>query len=317
LVTKIIGYAVRKPTHEPELTAMTINENAQIDTSQARVGGGGGRGFGGIPFPGGAGGGVVGLIILALVLFGGIAGGTSLFGGDNGSGGTHLDCSASNAARDEVKCRDTLYTNSIENYWTTALPQSGGPAYTRAQIVYFDQAVNTGCGQADSGVGPFYCPEDDTVYLDTTFWNELATTFGDKGRFAQPYVLAHEYGHHIQDLDGTAATVDREMQRDPANKNALSVKLELQADCYAGVWAAHATETKDANGQPIFTAVTQQDITDAITTAGSVGDDTIQKKMGGSVDESGFTHGSSADREKWFQTGFSAGQKAACNTFGS
>src|SRR4029077_19343750 len=130
----------------------------------------------------------------------------------------------------------------------------------RATIVYFDQAVSTGCGPADSGVGPFYCPSDDTVYLDTSFWAELATRFGATGSFAQPYVLAHEYGHHIQDLDGTSDTVNRQMERDPGSQNALSVKLELQADCYAGVWAAHATQTKASNGQPIFTSVTSADV---------------------------------------------------------
>jgi uncharacterized protein len=283
---------------------MTLNDNAQIDTSHARNAGRGGIG---IPLPIGAGGGIVGLILLAVVIFGS----HSLMGG----GGSPLDCSAGNPARDAVKCRDTLYTNSIEAYWTSALPQSGGPAYQRATIAYFTQSVDTGCGPADSGVGPFYCPEDDTVYLDTAFWNELATRFGATGSFAQPYVLAHEYGHHIQDLDGTQARVSDLMQRDPGSQNALSVKLELQADCYAGVWAAHAPETRDANGQPIFTSISESDIKAAIEAAGSVGDDAIQKKMGGSVDESAFTHGSSADREKWFLTGFHSGQKAACNTF--
>jgi predicted metalloprotease len=301
---------------------MSLNENAQIDTSRVRdvgSGGGGGRGFGGLPIPGGAGGGVVGLIVLALVVVGGLIGGNSLFGGgDPTTSGTQPNCGAGNPDRlSDVKCRDALYTNSIENYWRTALPQSGGPAYQPATLVYFSQSVDTGCGPADSGVGPFYCPEDDSVYIDTAFWDELATTFGDKGRFAQPYVLAHEYGHHIQDLDGTEAQVQRLMQRDPANQNALSVKLELQADCYSGVWAKHATETTDAGGQPIFTSITPQDISDAISTAGSVGDDTIQKKAGGPVDESGFTHGSAADREKWFNTGYAAGAKSACNTFAS
>jgi uncharacterized protein len=286
---------------------MTLNDSAQIDTSHARNAGGGGR-FP-IPIPLGAGGGIIGLILAAVLVFGG----SSLFGG--GGSDQPLDCSTANPNRDVVKCHDTLYTNSIEQYWRTALPQSGGPVYQRADIAYFSQTVDTGCGPADSGVGPFYCPEDDTVYIDTAFWDELATRFGASGQFAQPYVLAHEYGHHIQDLDGTQTRVSELMQRDPASQNALSVKLELQADCYAGVWAAHASETKDANGQPIFTSVSQKDIADAIQAAGSVGDDTIQKKAGGPVDESAFTHGSSADREKWFETGYSGGQRSACNTF--
>ena len=285
---------------------MTLNDSAQIDTSHARDAG---RGGGiGIPLPIGMGGGIVGLILVAVLAFAG----NSLLGGDKGG---PLDCSVGNPNRDAVKCQDTLYTNSIEQYWQTALPASGGPTYQRAEIAYFSQTVDTGCGPADSGVGPFYCPEDDTVYLDTAFWNELATKFGASGSFAQPYVLAHEYGHHIQDLDGTEARVSALMQRDPSSQNALSVKLELQADCYAGVWAAHAPETRDAAGQPIFISVSHADVATAIEAAGSVGDDTIQKKMGGPVDESAFTHGSSADREKWFQTGFNGGQKSACNTF--
>src|SRR5262245_5938681 len=269
---------------------MTLNDNAQVDTSHARDAGRGGfGGLGRIPLPVGAAGGVIGLILLAVVVFGG----SSLFSGD---GGGALDCSTTNPNRNVVECRDTLYTNSIEEYWQSALPRSGGPAYQRAEIAYFTDAVDTGCGQADSGVGPFYCPEDDTVYLDTAFWNELSTRFGADGQFAQAYVLAHEYGHHIQDLDGTEAKVQSQMQRDPASQNALSVRLELQADCYAGVWAAHASETRDTNGQPIFASVKADDLNQAIEAAGAVGDDAIQKKMGGPVDETAFTHGSSAER---------------------
>ena len=156
--------------------------------------------------------------------------------------------------------------------------------------------MNTGCGAADSGVGPFYCPEDDLIYIDVSFWNELATRFGADGEFAQPYVLAHEYGHHVQDLLGTEARVRRQMERDPARQNELSVALELQADCYAGVWTNHATQTTDASGRPIFTQLTDADIDQALEAAAAVGDDAIQKKMGGTVDESQFTHGSSEQR---------------------
>ncbi len=291
---------------------MSLNENASIDTSQVRdVGrGGGGGGLGMIPI--GGGGGIVGLVVLVLlVIGGGVFGGSQLFGGDQ-----PVDCSTANPDRlNEVKCRDALYVNSIQAYWQTALPGTFGKPYQRAVTTYFSGQVNTGCGPADSGVGPFYCPEDDTVYLDTTFWDQLANQFGAPGQFAQPYVLAHEYGHHIQDLLGTEADVQRQMQRDPSNQNALSVKLELQADCYAGVWAKHATETKADNGQPIFTSVTQADIQQALEAAAAVGDDAIQKKMGGGVDESQWTHGSSAQRERWFTTGYSTGNPKSCNTF--
>lgn len=305
---------------------MELNKNAQIDTSQVRdvgsSGGGGGGGLGGLPIPGGAGGGVVGLIVLALVVVGGLIGGNSLLGDGQGNeappAAAPLNCSTANQDRfADVKCRDALYVNSIQKFWYTALPVGTGVQYNRADTIFFDASVQTGCGRATSGVGPFYCPADDHIYIDTRFWDELSTKYGATGEFAQPYVLAHEYGHHIQDLDGTEARVRRNMERDPANANEFSVSLELQADCYAGVWAKHATETKDANGQPLFTSITQQDIADALEAAAAVGDDAIQKSMGGQVDESKFTHGSSADRQKWFTTGYDSGERDSCNTFTS
>jgi uncharacterized protein len=183
--------------------------------------------------------------------------------------------------------------------------------------VFFSQAVNTGCGQADSGVGPFYCPEDNLVYIDLTFYDELANRFGAKGEFAQPYVLAHEYGHHVQDLLGTEEQMRRAQQRDPNNANRYSVMLELQADCYSGVWTRHATETTSTGGQPLFTSITQDDVNQALNAAAAVGDDAIQKKMGGGVDESKFTHGSSQDRQRWFSQGYNTGDPKGCDTFGN
>ena len=308
---------------------MELNENASVDTGQvedrrgAGGGGGGGGGLGGIPIPGGMGGGIGGLIVLALLVIGGFVGGNSLLGGGGGdkadNGNVQQECATSNPDHTKkTDCRNILFINSIQNFWKTELPKVSDKQYQEADTVFFSQAVNTGCGQADSGVGPFYCPEDDLVYIDLTFYDELASRFGAKGEFAQPYVLAHEYGHHIQDLMGTEADVRRQMERDPGNQNALSVKLELQADCYAGVWTKHATETTAANGQPIFKSITQEDIDQALEAAASVGDDAIQKKMGGgSVDESKFTHGSSAQRKQWFTTGYSSGDPKSCNTFTS
>jgi predicted metalloprotease len=297
---------------------MDLNEEAQIDTEQVRDVGssGGGGGLRGIPIP--IGGGIGGLIVLALLVVGGLLGGNSLFGGDGGSPGEEkpLNCSTANPDRfKDVKCRNALYVNSIQNYWQSALPQAKSVPYEASDTVFFEQAVNTGCGAADSGVGPFYCPEDNLVYIDVSFWDTLERQFGAAGQFAQAYVLAHEYGHHVQDLDGTEGQVRRAMERDPANQNAYSVRLELQADCYAGVWTKHATQTTDASGRPLFKSVSQQDINDALEAAAAVGDDAIQKKMGGGVDESKFTHGSSADRQKWFTTGFSSGEPKSCNTF--
>jgi predicted metalloprotease len=293
---------------------MTLNPEATPDTEQVRTSGRGGAGIGGLPIPIPRG--PVGLIVLALLVIGGFVGGNSLLGGSGGGDEGSVSCPA-NQAQQDVKCRNALYVNSIQDYWRDAMPQVFGRPYEESDTDFFDQVVNTGCGTADSGVGPFYCPVDDLVYIDVTFWNELETRFGAKGQFAQAYVLAHEYGHHVQDLVGTEAEVRDRMQQDPANQNAYSVGLELQADCYAGVWAKHAAQTTDASGRPIFTSLTDTDIQQALEAAAAVGDDAIQKKMGGgAVDESKFTHGSSQQRQQWFTTGYSSGDPRACNTFG-
>jgi predicted metalloprotease len=309
---------------------MELNENADLDTSQiddqrGSGGGGGGGGLGGLPIPIPVGGGRLGLIVTVVVvlgtlLLGGTVGRNVLGGGDQQGDNTQLAeaCSSANPDRlQRTDCRNVLYVNSIQKFWQSELPQVSQVAYQPARTVFFSQAVNTGCGQADSGVGPFYCPPDDRVYIDLAFYNELATRFGAKGEFAQPYVLAHEYGHHIQDLLGTEAQMRRAQQRDPSNANAYSVKLELQADCYAGVWTKHATETTSTGGQPLFTSVTADDVSQALDAAAAVGDDAIQKKMGGGVDESKFTHGSSEERQRWFNQGYGGGDPRSCDTFGN
>jgi hypothetical protein len=299
---------------------MELNEGARIDTGQIedRRGSAGG-GLGGMIPMGGGRGGIVGLIVTVLLaLAGGGYGVSRVVGGDDGNGANlGQECATGNPDRlENLDCRNTLYVNSIQNFWQTELPQVFSRPYQPVRTVLFEQQTQTGCGAADTGVGPFYCPQDKLVYIDLSFYRELTDQFGARGEFAQPYVLAHEYGHHVQDLVGTLPQVDSLMQRDPGRANGYSVMLELQADCYAGVWAAHATQTRDSSGQPIFEQVTQQDIHDAVNAAGAVGDDAIQKKMGGGVDESQFTHGSSAQREQWFGTGYSSGDPRSCDTFG-
>jgi hypothetical protein len=302
---------------------MELDEGAQIDTSQIedRRGSSGGGLGGMIPIGGGGRGGIVGLIItVILALAGGGYGVSRVVGGDDGGDNTNLsqECAAGNPDRlNNLDCRNTLYVNSIQSFWQTELPQVLGRPYQVVKTVFFQQQTQTGCGAADTGVGPFYCPQDKLVYIDLSFYQQLTEQFGAKGEFAQPYVLAHEYGHHVQDLVGTLPRVDALMQRDRAKADGYSVMLELQADCYAGVWAAHAAGTRDSSGHPIFKQVTQQDIQDAINAAGAVGDDAIQKKMGGGVDESQFTHGSSAQREHWFDAGYSSGDPQSCDTFGN
>ena len=305
---------------------MELNQDAQVDTSQVedQRGSGGGGGIGGLPIPigGGGRGGLIGLIITAvLVLAGGGFGASQLLGGAGGgqTDNTKLNqsCSTANPDRlNQVDCRNALYVNSIQSFWRTELPQVFGQQYQPADTVYFSQQTTTGCGAANSGTGPFYCPADKKVYIDLTFYTELTNRFGAKGEFAQPYVLAHEYGHHVQDLIGTEAQMRRAQQRDPGNANRYSVMLELQADCYSGVWTAHATQTTDAHGQPIFKRITDQDVQDAVNAAGAVGDDTIQKQAGQQVNPDNFTHGTSAQREQWFNQGYHGGDPKACNTFG-
>jgi len=301
---------------------MELNPDAQLDTGQIEDQRGGGGGLGGmLPFGGGRGG-VVGLVVTVLfLLVGGGVGASELLGGGGGSSdNTTLNqaCSTANPNRmQRTDCRNAAYVNSIQNFWQTELPQVFGQRYQLADTVFFSRQTGTGCGAADSGMGPFYCPADRKVYIDLTFYDELTNRFGARGEFAQPYVLAHEYGHHVQDLLGTEAQVRRAQQRDPGNANGYSVGLELQADCYSGVWAAHASQTRDAAGQPIFHQITQQDIRDAVNAAGAVGDDVIQRQAGQQVNPDSFTHGSAAQREQWFSTGYSSGDPKACNTFGA
>ncbi|MFI7597893.1 neutral zinc metallopeptidase [Actinoplanes sp. NPDC049681] len=299
---------------------MELNENARIDTSQIddqRSGGGGGGGFGGLPIGGG---GLTGIVVTVLIaLVGGYFGINGLSGGggspqtgDNTS--LQQECSQSDAVK-QLDCRNALFVNSIQDYWADAFPQNFGDPYKPSKTVFFANNVRTGCGAADSGTGPFYCPADDRVYIDLTFYRLLADQLGAPGEFAQPYVLAHEYGHHIQDLAGTEASMRREQERNPGDANKLSVKLELQADCYAGVWAKNATGTDDAGGQKIFKSITQQDIQEGLDTASKIGDDTLQQRSGGSINPAEFTHGTSAQRQHWFSQGYESGSPKNCDTF--
>jgi predicted metalloprotease len=299
---------------------MELNENANVDTSQVddeRGSGGGGGGFGGLPIGGG---GLTGIIVTLLIaVVGGYFGINTLSGGssepqqgDNTS--LRQECSQSDAIK-QLDCRNVLFVNSIQAFWTDELPTSFGDPYKPAKTVLFSNQVRTGCGAADSGTGPFYCPADDRVYIDLTFYKLLADQLNAPGEFAQPYVLAHEYGHHVQDLVGIEADMRRQQQRDPGAANALSVKLELQADCFAGVWAKGATGTADASGQKIFKSITAQDIQEGLQTASKIGDDTLQQRSGGTVNPAEFTHGTSAQRQEWFGTGYSKGDPTACDTF--
>jgi predicted metalloprotease len=179
--------------------------------------------------------------------------------------------------------------------------------------VFFNGGVNTGCGGASSDTGPFYCPADKRVYIDLSFYQELEQRFGAQGgNLSRAYVIAHEYGHHVQDLLGTTNRV----QAGDSGPTSGSVRLELQADCYAGVWTNHAANVPTSSGQPLIEDINQQDIASVLDTASRIGDDFIQSNLGsGRVNSSQFTHGSSQQREKWFTTGYKTGDPAQCDTF--
>ena len=198
--------------------------------------------------------------------------------------------------------------DDAQKEWKEILPAQAGVPYREAKLVLFRDAVNSGCGFAQSASGPFYCPEDQKVYIDLGFYDELKNRFGASGDFAQAYVLAHEIGHHVQDLLGIDGKVRQAQQRNPAAANDLSVKLELQADCLAGVWG-HSTQQRNI--------LEQGDVEKALNAAAAIGDDRIQRMSGSRVSPESFTHGSSQQRMQWFQAGFNNGNLSDCNTFGN
>jgi len=196
---------------------------------------------------------------------------------------------------------------STTDVWSQIFQQEGKRYTPPAGVVLYDQATGTGCGLGQTAMGPFYCPNDQKVYLDLAFWQELETRFGAKGDFARAYVIAHEIGHHVQRLSGS---MDQADQLGARGATSGSVRLELQADCYAGVWAAHASQ---ASGGKI--ALEPGDIEEGMTAASSVGADAIQSQTQGRVVPDSFTHGSSAQRMRWFRTGYQSGDPGACDTF--
>ncbi|MEU8640787.1 neutral zinc metallopeptidase [Streptomyces sp. NPDC048674] len=298
---------------------MEFDENASLDTSEVQDNRGGA--LGGIPGGGKTvGGGVVGLlVVIASVIFGvdpGLLGSDGTTAPDTGSGSgasaadLAADCRTGADANSKEECRIVAVVDSVQAYWKQT-ETAAGKSYEKAPTYLFTGSVNTGCGNATSDVGPFYCSADDKVYLDLGFFDDLSSKFGAKGGpFAEAYVIAHEYGHHIQDLSGTISRGSGQ------GRNSGSVKLELQADCYAGVWAHHATTTPDPkSGKPLITKLTQDDINRGLDAAAAVGDDRIQERYQGKVTPDTWTHGSAKQRQQWFSTGYTSGSVARCDTF--
>ncbi len=303
---------------------MKFDDDAKLDTSQIddqrgnSSSGGFGRSSGGIP---GMGGGMpkgkmgIGGIVMMLIIFfvinkagGGGGSGLSSTGSTTGDN-TQLSqsCRTGADANAKADCRIVGVVNSAQQFWSAEFKRNG-QTYTPAKTTFFTDQVSTGCGDASSAMGPFYCPADQKVYIDLSFYAELQSKFGAKGGpFAEAYVIAHEYGHHIQNLMGTNDLV----KQGETGPTSGSVRLELQADCYAGVWASNATKGPN----PYIVELTEEDIRLGLDAAAAVGDDSIQEKMQGRVTPHNWTHGSSAQRQRWFLQGYNTGEPSQCDTF--
>lgn len=295
---------------------MQFDDDADLDTSEVQD-------VRGSRIPGGkatVGGGIAGVIALILgLLFGVGPDQLGLSSGDadpaatsSSAGQVRENCLKGQDANSREDCRTVAVVNSVQDFWRQEFARRDAD-YSAAPTVLFSGQVGTACGAATSAVGPFYCPGDRKVYLDLGFFDDLRTKFGSSGGpFAQAYVVAHEYGHHVQNQMGTLSRSQDGRQGEDSN----AVKVELQADCYAGVWAHHATTTPDeSTGLPLITELTRADVRDGLDAAAAVGDDRIQERYQGRVTPESWTHGSAAQRQQWFSTGFRTGDMARCDTF--
>jgi predicted metalloprotease len=279
---------------------------------QRGAGSSAGRGRMALPLPGGlkAGGGlgVAGIVIFLLITL--IGGGGSGFSVDNQFGDAvqapgQAGIPAGQDPDRDLKDFSVYVFNNAQRSWEKSFRQQGEP-YERAKLVLYSGGVSTGCGSASSAVGPFYCPADRRVYLDLSFYRDMARQLGAKGDFAWAYVIAHELGHHVQQQLGTSDEVRRLQGQDESKANELSVRLELQADCYAGVWGNTVYKAGDLE---------EGDVDEAVTASEAVGDDRLQRRATGSVDPDSFTHGSSEQRARWYETGQRGGEPGGCDTF--
>lgn len=258
---------------------------------------------------GGGGAGIVGIIVVLLMTILGGGGASGLVPSSAGMQGApetteqlRERCNTAGAIDQYDDCYLIKSYNEINEVWSARLE-----GYERPQLVFFEQATQTGCGQASSQVGPFYCPADQGVYFDLGFLAQLQEEFGAEGRYAQTYILAHEVGHHLQTLIGTEREVRRLQDSDSGRARELGIGLELQADCYAGVWSKLANQAGNFS-------ITERELDQALNAAAAVGDDRIQQKTQGRVDPESWTHGSSEQRREWFLRGFDTADAAQCNS---
>ncbi|HEU5485163.1 MAG TPA: neutral zinc metallopeptidase [Microlunatus sp.] len=292
---------------EGKAAVVKYRDNAQLDPSQ--MGGSRGGSGGKIALGGGA-----GLIVLVLALLFGLNP-NDVLGGQGApaepqesAGAPYEQCTSGADVQRDRECRFVAYTNSIQTYWAQAYD-----GYQKIQVVPFTGQVSTACGTASSAVGPFYCPGDTTVYLDTGFFDQLTSQLGAQGGdAAEAYVFAHEFGHHIQNLTGVMRKVQSQGAGQTGPKSG-GVRLELQADCYAGVWLKHAASDPSSPIQEI----SRDDLERAIDAAAAVGDDRIQERTQGQVTPESWTHGSAEQRQKWLLQGFTTGDPNKCDTFAS
>ncbi|WP_141935892.1 KPN_02809 family neutral zinc metallopeptidase [Microbacterium sp. SLBN-154] len=284
---------------------MTFNENAQVGGNTARR-----RGSGLVL----AGGGVAGIGAIAVLLlnlftggdFSGLLGGGGVPGVSGGEGSEIASCETGADANRNDECRLAAGSLVLDQYWAEQVE-----GYRQPQLIIVDQSTSSACGTASNATGPFYCPPEETVYIDPTFFGLLRERFGaSAGELAQLYVLAHEYGHHVQNITGIT-------QQNPDNgtgPDSNGVRIELQADCFAGAWVAAMTDYVDENGVPFLLEPTGTQVTDALNAAATVGDDHIQQEAGAPVNPESWTHGSSEQRQRWFAAGYQGGV-GACDTF--
>jgi len=284
--------------------------NPDVEDDRGSTGGGGGGGF----RLGGAHIGIGGFIVLLLLSFIFKRNFFALLGSGGGPSGGQAPISGPQNASpgDDQKSQFVgAVLRDVQNFWDQEFARDH-QRYRHAKLALFTDQVRSGCGFAETAMGPFYCPVDEKAYIDLGFYQELKDRFGAPGEFAQAYVLAHEIGHHVQKLLWISDKVSAAQERNPSQANALSVKLELQADCFAGIWA-HSVKQRSTADSPI--AIDENDVESALTAAAAVGDDRIQKQSTGSVNPETWTHGSSKQRVQWFRTGMDSGDINRCDTF--